>query len=255
MPFKFISLTVATLATTAAGYAALTIVAPEAGAKIESLVRDRGLGWDAAACEANPAGCLTSRYNKLQALERDVDVSVQAIRSELQRVSSMVDEQEMLAGKNGVFLEQGRSIFRERSVTPDAAISFAGRTYPSMQTFRAQLQLLFEERAALETSLATARELRKTLQERLDTLMVQSGQINLAKRVVPAQLQLVRANRTLSDFKTNVAMIDGVIYGSEAGLGQSQQLIRTTRDMIGPATSSSRGSTVSKEAFDSFLKN
>lgn len=258
MIIRFIALSTVTLAAAATGYAGLTVAAPDAAGKIEAFVRDRGLGWDAQACEANPSACLSSRYTRLQALERDVGGSVEAIRAELQRVSGLVDEQELLVSKNGAFLDRGRSIFRERSAEADQAVTFAGRTYPNLQTFKAQLQLLFEEKAALDTSLASARDLRKKLQERLDTLMVQAGQINLAKRVVPAQLQLVRANRTLADFQGNVAMIDGVIHGSEAGLGQSQQLIRTTRELLGPEAPVNGGAKPSKaaqEAFEGFLKN
>lgn len=70
--------TVAYLATTAVfvagGYFALQNVAPVAAAKIRSMVDDAVLGWDDAACEANPLGCLRSRYEVLQSLEKQVDV-------------------------------------------------------------------------------------------------------------------------------------------------------------------------------------
>lgn len=91
-------------------------------------------------------------------------------------------------------------------------------TYPDLASFKAQLQLLFQEKAVLETSLASARDLRAKLRSRLDALMVQAGQITLAKRVIPAQLQLVRANQTLDAFSENLTMIDGVIKGSVDGL-------------------------------------
>lgn len=249
---KALLLTTGIVANAAAGYAILTNIAPESAAKIESYARDRWLGWDAASCEASPIACLSSRYNTLRSLEREVDTTTVSIRSELDRVSRLVVEQEELVGRNAMFLDQGRAIFRDRSGFPDQPVQFAGRTYPTLGTLRAQLQLLFEEKGALEASLASARELRSQMQARLDTLMVQAGQISLAKRVVPAQIQLIRANRALADLGTNVTMIDGVIRGSEAGLNQSRQLIRTTRDLMAPATVGRAGAT--PEAFDAFMQ-
>lgn len=251
---KTLFIAAGSVATAAIGYAILSHAAPETAARMESVMRDRGLGWDDAACQANPAGCLNNRFDKLQTLERDVETSTNAIRGEIERVTRLVAEQEELVGKNGMFLEQGRALFKERQAQPDQAVTFAGRTYPNLATLKAQLQLLFEEKAALDASLASARELAGQLRARLDTLMVQAGQIALAKRVIPAQLQLIRANKALGEFNVNVGMIDGVIRGSEAGLNQSRQLIRTTKDLMAPITPQGRQG-ASQEAFDAFLRN
>jgi hypothetical protein len=251
---KAIFYAVSTLTLTGAGYAGLTIVAPDAAATIEAFVRDHGLGWPDSACRTNAIGCLNSRYDKLSELERSVEQSVGQIRGELGRVTAMVADQEMVAGKNAAFLDQGRAIYRERQDTPDQSITFANRTYPNLEVFGSQLELLFQEKLTLEGNLASARELQGKLKERLNALMVQFGQISLAKKMVPAQLQLIKANKTLADFGTNVTMIDGLIRGSEAGLGETEQLIRTTRDMIAP--SKNPGSVVpqkTNEAFQKFL--
>ena len=256
MLLKAILLSTGTIASAAAGYGVLTVVAPGAAMTIESFVRNQGLGWDDVACASNAVGCLNSRYDKLGQLERSVDQSIRAIRGEFDRVSALVSEQELVAGKNTAFLDQGRAAYREHESTPEQPIQFAGRTYPSLDVFRAQLELLFQEKGALEQSLVSARELKSKLKERLDALMIQAGQINLAKRMVPAQLQLVKANKTLGDFTANVAMIDSVIRGSEAGIDQTEQLIRTTRDlMTPPKTSSGAAPKPSNGAFESFLRN
>jgi len=257
------SLFVATgvIATASAGYGAMKVAAPQAAAQIESLVRDYGLGWTEDACAGNPSGCLNSRYERLKELEREIDTSTRAIRGEHDRVASLVGEQEELVAKNGMFLNEGKALLRkleagtrDGSIAADGPVEFAGRTYPNRSTFKAQLKLLFEEKAALDASLSSARELRGQLQARLDTLMVQTGQISLAKRIVPAQLQLVRANQTLGEFNTNIDMIDGVIRGSEAGLSESRQLISTTKGLMTPLSPQGR-SGASQEAFESFLKD
>lgn len=255
MLIKIMTATVATVALAATGYAGLTVISPSTANTIENFVRDRALGWDEGACLSNPEGCLNGRYEKLTQLELSVGQSTKAIRDQYNNVNSLVADQELLVGKNTAFLEQGRAAYREHVGASEPEISFAGKVYPNAEVFRSQLELLFQEKAALELSLGSARDLRTKLKERLDALMIQSGQISLAKRMVPAQLQLVKANRTLSDFGANVAMIDGIIRGSEAGVGQTEQLIRTTRDLMSPAKSSPAASRSSPEAFQSFLRN
>jgi hypothetical protein len=255
-------LAVGITSTTVAAYSALTVLSPGAVAGIEGLVRDWGFGWDEQSCEKNPRACLTTRYEELERLEREVRTSTGAIRAELGRTDDLVAEQAELVARNGAFLDQGRNLYRQRTATdtsglplsPDAPVEFAGRTYPNLSTFRAQLELLFQEKVALDESLASARQLKNTLQTRLDALMVQEGQIDLAKRMIPAQLQLIQANRTLSEFGANVGMIDGIIRGSEAGLTESRALIATTRDLMEPPTVGTlSGST--REAFDRYLGN
>jgi len=253
---KSILLVTASMAAAGAGYAAMTVVAPESAARIEGFVRNQGLGWNDGACASNPVGCLNNRYDKLTGLDREVEQSIRAIRAELRRVIELVAEQDMLSTKNGAFLDQGRSVYRERLGAADQPITFAGRAYPNLSVFRAQLELLFQEKSALETSLTSARELRAKLHERLDALMIQQGQISLASRMIPAQLQLVKANKALAEFNTNVAMIDGVIRGSETGLTQSEQMIRTTKDLLTPAAPAKPGtSKATTEAFEIFLRN
>lgn len=256
MLIKTLSFFATTAALTAVGYAGVAVVSPDTAKTIETFVRNQGLGWNEAACLSNSEGCLNSRYDKLSQLERSVGQSSRAIRGELDKVTSLVSDQELLAGKNTAFLEQGRAAYRDRAGLPDQSVVFAGRTYPNLEVFRSQLELLFQEKTALEQSLTSARELRGKLKERLDALMIQAGQINLAKRMVPAQLQLVKSNQTLSDFGANVAMIDGVIRGSEVGISQTEQLIRTTRDLMEPAKSPAAGPSRSEaEAFQNFLRN
>ncbi|MBJ7402189.1 hypothetical protein TSA1_26655 [Bradyrhizobium nitroreducens] len=255
MLIKTLAILTTTSALTAAGYAGLTVVSPTTASTIESFVRDRALGWSESACLGNAEGCLNNRYEKLSQLERSIGQSIEAVRVEFNSVTSLVSDQELLAGKNTAFLEQGRAAYRDKAGFPDQSIIFAGKTYPSLDIFRSQLELLFQEKTALEQSLASARELRRKLKERLEALMIQAGQISLAKRMVPGQLQLVRANQVLSDFGANVAMIDGIIRGSEAGINQSEQLIRTTRDLAAPSKSTANPSRATAEAFQNFLHN
>jgi hypothetical protein len=241
-----------TVAVALAGYGILTQAAPRAAARIDGLAHDYVLGWDDAACDSNPLGCLKNRYTVLQGLEKQVDQSTRAIGSQLQRITAMVDEQTLLVAKNSAFLDQGKALFKAKAATANDPIEFAGKTYPNGQVFKQQLALLFQEKAGLESSLTDAKALQQKLGDRLDDLRVQSGNITLAKRMVPAQLELVQANMALADFGSNIDMINGVIKGSEAGIAETEQLIRTTKDLMEP-TGQAGNAKVSDKAFDEFL--
>ncbi|NEJ10997.1 hypothetical protein GR238_37455, partial [Rhizobium leguminosarum] len=169
------------------------------------------------------------------------------------RIAALVDDQQLLVGKNNSFLNEGKAIYKDGTAQPDASITFAGKIYPNSNTFKQQLALLFQEKTGLESSLSNAVALQKKLQDRLESLMVQSGDITLAKRMVPAQIELVRANIALTDLGDNIDVINDVIKGSEVGLEETDQLIRTTKDLVEPSTNIAGKPRVSNKAFDEFI--
>ncbi len=85
--------------------------------------------------------------------------------------------------------------------------------------------------------------------------MVQAGEVTLAKRMIPAQIELVRANQTLADFGENVVKINGIIRGTEADVKETEQVIRTTKDLMGPQTEPSGRPAAPEADFDNFLRN
>ncbi|MCY1222875.1 hypothetical protein D9M72_349820 [compost metagenome] len=115
------------------------------------------------------------------------------------------------------------------------------------------MALLFQEKVGLEANLKDAVALKKKLQDRLENLMVQSGHITLAKRMIPAQIELVRANIVLSDFGQNVDVINNVIKGSEAGLAEADQVLRTTKDLMQQDSVQTDNNSVQSKAFEEFI--
>ncbi|MCY1315069.1 hypothetical protein D9M68_250430 [compost metagenome] len=251
--FKSMAYLVTTVAVVVGGYSVLGSVSPEAAARIGGLVYDQILGWDEAACEANALGCLTSRYSALQKLEKQVDHSVRTMRAQADRITALVDEQQLMVAKNASFLDVGKGLYKANSTQPDAPIEFAGKTYPNGNSFKQQLALLFQEKVGLEANLKDAVALKKKLQDRLENLMVQSGHITLAKRMIPAQIELVRANIVLSDFGQNVDVINNVIKGSEAGLAEADQVLRTTKDLMQQDSVQTDNNSVQSKAFEEFI--
>lgn len=220
-----------TAAVSAGGYYTLQQTTPSIARSIHALLHNNLLGWDQEACESNPQGCLTNRYLVLQGLERQVDTSIRAIRGQKERVNTLVRDQEDLSTRNEAFLNQGKALYKLHSAEQNQPVSFAGKTYPNSAALKQQLSLLYAEKMGISKNAQNAVVLEKKLSVKLDSLMVQAGDITLAKRMIPAQLELVRANNALSDFGENIDMINGVISGSESGIAETDQLIRTTRDL------------------------
>lgn len=254
MILKALFTMVGAVAVAATGFAVMTEAAPGAASKIFTLAHDYALGWTSDACETNPLGCLNNRFKSLQDLEKQVQLSIDAVHGQLERIHGLVSEQQDLWSRNENFLIEGRSLYRQRETGGSGPIRFAGKEYPTLDTFKQQLALLFREKTALHESLAKAEGLETKLQERLDSLMVQAGDITLAKRMVPAQIELVKANQTLSQFSSNIETINGVIKGSEEGIADTEQLIRTTKDLMAPeASTPDKAPEVTKD-FEDFLK-
>ncbi|CDX49140.1 exported hypothetical protein [Mesorhizobium plurifarium] len=252
MFMKSLFYAVGTVVVIGGGYAALANAAPTTASAIDGLVHDYLLGWSDSACESNPLGCLDSRFRVLQDLEKRVQRSILAIRGQRDRIAALVDDTETTVAKNSAFLNEGKELYK-RTLQPESPIEFAGKSYPNGAVFKQQLALLFQEKAGLEANLANSKALKKKLDERLDGLMSQSGSITLAKRMVPAQIELVRANMALTDFGSNLDMINGVIKGSEVGLDETEQLIRTTKDLMTSDGNLTTPVDVPDEAFEKFL--
>jgi hypothetical protein len=251
----FVAGTVAALSTS---YGTLKVAAPKLSAEIDTLLRSYVLGWSENACTNNPLGCLESRYSTLQTLEATAATSIIQMRSRLEQISGIADEQELVAEKNQAFLDKGKVLFKSHGLSPNQQIEFAGRTYPNLATFQNQLQLLFEEKSMIDTSVKSAKNLKQKLQEGLDALVVHRGRISLSKQMIPSQIELVRANQTLANFGTSLAMIDGVIRGSEGSIADSENLIRSTKELMETSAVDAAGvadpSKPSNDAFNHFLQ-
>ena len=247
------------LATTAAmvtgGYMFLDKTAPDAAAKINAAAHDYFLGWNDASCQQNPLGCLSSRYRTLQILEKKFDGSAATVREQKDRIEALIEEQQLTVAKNSAFLNEGKNLLKDSIVQSQPTIDFAGKTYPDSSTFKHQLSLLYKEKKGLQRNLENSIKLQKQLQEQLDSVMVQSGDITLAKRMIPAQIELVRANMTLSDFSENLQTINGVIKGSETGLTETDNLIRTTKDLMELSTQVDNSAATTSKEFEQFLAN
>jgi hypothetical protein len=247
-----------TVVTLAVGYGALKVTAPSLANGLNTMAHDYLLGWDDAACSNNALGCLQNRFTTLAGLETNASGSIRQMRARLDQVRGMVEEQQTVSEKNAAFLDKGKTLLKEHELQPDQSIEFLGRTYPSLATFRGQLQLLFEEKSSIDTNLKSAQNLGKKLQEGLDALIIHQGRISLAKQMIPSQIELVKANQTLSDFNGSLAMINGVIKGSESGISESDQLIRSTKELMGTGVGAAAGLTktgsASDAAFEAFLK-
>lgn len=258
MIIKSLFFTAGAIAALSTSYGTLKIAAPALSSHVDTLVHNYVLGWSESACADNPLGCLESRYSTLQTLETSASASIIQMRSRLEQISGLADEQELQSEKNQAFLDKGRALFKNYQLSPDQRIDFAGRTYPDLSTFKSQLQLLFEEKSMIDANVKSAKSLKSKLQEGVDALVIHRGRISLAKQMIPSQIELVRANQTLANFNSSLAMIDGVIKGSEGSITDSENLIRSTKELMDTTNIGVAGlggpTKSSNDAFNQFLQ-
>ncbi|RUM06396.1 hypothetical protein [Rhizobium chutanense] len=241
------------------GFGTISVAAPDVATKLDIFLRNNVLGWSSESCSANALGCLETKYDTLSASEASAGVSITQLRSALEQTKALAEEKGLELEKNRAFLDKGKTTIKSAELTNSTEIEFAGKTYPDIATFRSQIQLIFEEKSVLETTYKSVLDLENKLQADLDTLIIHKGRISLAKQMIPAQIELVRANQTLSNFQANLAMIDGVIQGSQGSIADSESLIRSTKELMAmgndPGTITTAGSKSSNQAFEEFLQH
>lgn len=240
------------------GFGAISVAAPDVATKLDTFLRNNVLGWSLESCAANALGCLDTKYETLSKSEMSAGVSITQLRSALEQTKALAEEKDLELQKNQAFLEKGKVIIKSSELTNSNEIEFAGKTYPDLATFRSQIQLIFEEKSVLETTYKSVLDLKVKLQADLDALIIHRGRISLAKQMIPAQIELVRANQTLTDFQGNLAMIDGIIKGSQGSIAESEGLIRSTKELMIagdiPAAITPRSKSSNQE-FEDFLQH
>jgi prefoldin subunit 5 len=241
------------------GFGSISVAAPDVATKLDTFLRNNVLGWSAESCAANALGCLETKYDTLSASEVSAGVSITQLRSALEQTKALAEEKGLELQKNQAFLEKGKVIIKSSELTNSNEIEFAGKTYPDLATFRSQIQLIFEEKSVLEATYKSVLDLKNKLQADLDALIIHRGRISLAKQMIPAQIELVRANQTLSNFQVNLAMIDGVIKGSQGSIADSESLIRSTKELMAtgdiPAAITTPASKSPNQALEEFLQH
>jgi len=184
-----------------------------------------------AACEQTTFACLNARQRDLLAAENRVEDAISQLRPASEAVAELVRNHETRHAQNEILLAEGRSTL-ERVENSAMPIRFVGTIYPNRETLMRQMQVLWREREAMEQILVTAKAQREAIQRRYDALLVARNDVRSAASMLPAQLELARANDAMALVAGTLGAIDGAMQSIEAPARGVESLIRTTDELV-----------------------
>ena len=240
----------------AIGYLVLQEFSPAVAAKVDAEIRERIGGWDEVSCAASPVPCLKSRYKQPGKAEIGLDTAIRSLRGERSRVQAVIEERLQLLAMNTSFLQHGRDIVKKTN-NPQQPVEFSGRVYPDLEAFTSQLAVLFSEKRAMERMVGGARALEVKIKERLNSLLLERGEVSAARQLIPSQVELLRANVLFNELETRISSINELIVSTEERLEGITELIGTTEDLIRSAAQHARKTEkrTSDPDFEKFLRN
>jgi hypothetical protein len=183
------------------------------------------------ACDQATFACLQVRQRDLTAAENRVEEAIAQLRPASEAVAELIRTHETRHAQNEVFLAEGRNILN-RVDDPAIPVRFVGTSYPNRDMLLRQLHVLWREREATEQILVTAKAQREAIQRRYDALLVARSEVRSAASMLPAQLELARANDAMVLVTGTLGAIDTAMQGIEAPARGVESLIRTTDELV-----------------------
>jgi len=209
--------------------------------------------WTEKRRKEHPVKYLKFAENKLTEQGKKLSEVTRSLRAESIKVERMVQEYATELGKTNAYLQEGKALYHRVESSGDLPITFAGRTYPSLKVFKAQLEVLFRERAAKEAQQGALASTQRKLSERLLSLMVQSAKVNLARDLVAPQLALAEAGEVMHSLDGTIDNTLSIIDDTEK-LISNENLVGTTNELLktDPAMNGT-GKDSGSDAFERFL--
>ena len=214
--------------------------------------RDLTGGWTEQACADQPVACLQARQGKLRQAQAVIEVGANTVSAQVERVGSLIRERETVLAQNELFLKEGKRLLQQPGDS-SLPVNFVGRSYPNRDALNIQINLLFNEHVSLQKLVDQFRTQHTALRQRLDDLLISRGEVKSALALMPARIELARANGVIGELKTTFASIDGVLTGTEQQLKTLNLSLATTEDLMKSAQASPAAPTRDNAAFKAFL--
>jgi len=240
----------------ALAYGAADRYAPGWSAELRSLLRS-GEQWSEQAMRDDPVAFLEAARERLTAEQQRLGGLIADLRANLGSLDGQIDDRAAALAKTEAFLREGRGLFQQASQeSPPTGIRFAGRFYPDLATFKAQVEILFNEKVEGERLLVQVKATRTRLTDQLYAMLLQSGKVETAIQEVGPQIAMVRAQRSTADVDRTIAagrrLSEGVL--DETARLIEQFPIGTTRELERTAPRGPLPAGASAPAFDVYLR-
>ncbi len=243
------------------GYALLNHFAPGMAAKARHTL-ENARQWSEEDKQKDPVGYLEYTRQRLRGQKAALEDILRDLRENQAPLAQHIQERTEELAKTTAFLKEGREVYQHALKVSETreveGIKFAGRTYPNLETFKAQLELLFNEKQSAEAMLEKAGQTERRLDEKLYTVMVQRGRVEMALKEIQAQVAIVKASSAVNEMEDLIAAGDSVTAGV---LAQTDRLVEdyapigTTSELLESAqkASASNGGGLNPQ-FEAFLE-
>ncbi len=236
---KLVTMLVPVVVILTGGYLGLDYLAPGWTAELRGIVSEHGGVWSETAMQRDPVGFLEYTRKRLMSEKENLGKVVLDIRENLAPLDQHIQERTEDLVRTNAFLKEGREVYQtavETAKTRDIdAIKFAGRTYPDLVTFKSQLQLLYNEKQSNNGLVAQGQETRTRLRERLYSMLLHQGKLEMAIQEIGPQIAIVKAEVSVQQLdaimERTQSVTDGVLKKS-AEMVDEYGPIGTTRDLV-----------------------
>ncbi|ALG66870.1 hypothetical protein [Beggiatoa leptomitoformis] len=221
------------------GYISANEYAPAVTAELRTYVKNTATEWSDEAKRSDPVGYLRFSQEKLEQQKVQLQTVVKEMRAAVQPLAEYIQQTREELAKTAALLNEGKTIYQQATIVgPSEVVSgikFYGRTYPDVNSFKTQLEVLMQEKMGKESVLAKADTTHKQLTERLISTRLQIHQVEMAINQIAPQIAIVQAataGNELSKLIGEAEKVTNIALDGFQEPADSYNLIRTTKELV-----------------------
>ncbi|MCC0005327.1 MAG: hypothetical protein H6872_09330 [Methylobacteriaceae bacterium] len=225
---------------------------PPWGEKAQALFSHYVTGWTDSACQSNKVACLSAKYSDLDAVHTRLGTAIGALGNQKGKVERDLESRQRELAGNQALLDEGAKLYAQATRAKTTAI-FAGREY-TPDALKRQLEVLYQERPALQALVNQVAMMNDVLDRRLNDLMVKKTKVRAARDLLPTQIELVRANAVIGDIDATLRDVTKLADNVNSDIADLKDIggwLATTAEIIKRKAQADRSGAMSD--FDKWL--